>query len=91
MKKTIKLIDLINEVNRRNKESTCKPEVREGWNSLLESILHTSECYEGYTYLYRHEVPIGQLPGIRGIALDKEYPDVTRRSYRVSYKLKAKE
>lgn len=51
LRKTIKIRDLILEVNRRNRESTCSAEVRRGWNTLLADILCDNNVYAGYGYV----------------------------------------
>lgn len=63
-RKTFDIINLIDEINRRNMGSTCAPEVRTGWNIMLEHILHETGNYRGYRYLELSEVPAGHLPGI---------------------------
>jgi len=50
LRKTIKVIDLIEEVNCRNRVSMCDPKVRDGWNSLAESLLLRCDAYAGYTF-----------------------------------------
>lgn len=52
------------EVNRRNRESTCRPDTRLGGNLLLEWLLNQSSSYQGFRYLNRSEVPAESLPGI---------------------------
>jgi hypothetical protein len=49
-KKTFKIIELINMVNKMNEESTCSPELRQGWNCFVEGILMESGNYEGYLF-----------------------------------------
>ena len=49
-KKTFKITELINMVNRMNEESTCSPEVRTGWNCFVEGILMETNTYEGYNF-----------------------------------------
>ena len=51
MKKTFKVENLINEVNRLNVESTCDPKLRIGWNSLLETVLFETDNYKGYVLI----------------------------------------
>ena len=50
-RRTVRIGDLINEVNRRNAGSTCSPETRKGWNSLLEGVLSDANVYEGYSFV----------------------------------------
>ena len=81
-RKTFDVAKLRDNVNQRNKKSTCAAEVRQGWNSLLESILHDTGNYKGFHYLKKEEIPADQSPGI---VWNKEgkptFPDETRRIY----------
>lgn len=89
-RKTVKVRELVELVNRRNRESTCPAHVRQGWNSLLEAILHATGNYAGFGYLSADKVPDGHLPGM---ILDEKrpannrFPDETRRSYIFSRRL----
>ncbi len=80
-RKTVAFIDMIDYVNERNRLSTCTPQVREGWNSFLSSMLMKAEVYAGFDYLSSGWVPPGQDPGIvrdaNGEGLHS-YPDETR-------------
>ena len=89
MRKTIRLCKLIDQVNRRNRLSTCSPDTRRGWNSLLELCLHDSDAYNGFNYLTAAEIPPGQKPGIiPDYEFGKhEFPDETRRMYLTHHKL----
>lgn len=82
-KKTLVIRDLIEEVNRRNRESTCEPAVRMGWNMLLEGVMIGAEVYSGFSYLTADQVPTGCLPGVipdpKGT--DHKFPDESRRQY----------
>lgn len=49
-RKTIDVQMLKDIVNRRNKNSTCAPDIREGWNSLLEEALNKTGNYKGFRY-----------------------------------------
>lgn len=94
-KKNIAVQRLIESVNAQNAGSTCSPEVRAGWNSLLENVLHETGNYRGFSYLNEFEVPKGQLPGIRLVSpvqwnhdgskiiaqAVREFPDESRRRY----------
>jgi hypothetical protein len=82
-KKTTTIAFIKDVVNRRNRQSTCDPKVREGWNSLLEEILHANNAYEGFNYLTADKVPDGCEPGIIPSYDDgkHEFPDETRRFY----------
>ena len=98
---TIKINDLIEHVNKLNRESTVDPKVRQGWNSLLEDILHQSNVYAGFGYLTEeqmqaagHNKPMSSLPKqLPGIIRDEDrpennqFPDETRRFYYHSSKL----
>lgn len=89
-RKTLDVRDLLDEVNRRNRNSTCDADQRKGWNSLLEAMLFRTGNYAGFRYLSDVEVPTGEAPGIRckpdsdGGLNDREFPDETRISYYVS-------
>ena len=88
-RKTFKVNELIDIVNRRNKESTCDKKVREGWNSMLEEILHLTNQYNGFIYLDENEVPVNCLPAINIIVKNTEErfnnTDDTRRKYCKKY------
>jgi hypothetical protein len=85
-RRTLDVAELVSEVNRRNRESTCSPEARAGWNALLEEILWATRQYAGYVYLQQPEVPPGEKPGVIRDTSGAEYPnhqfpDETRRHY----------
>lgn len=80
-RKTCPVVDVIKLVNDQNRFSTCHPLIREGWNTLLESILHDTGNYKGYGYLYAKDVPEGENPGIAGEEGTYTHPDETRRFY----------
>lgn len=48
-KKTIRVLDLIEDVNFRNRVSACDSKVREGWNCFVEGILCQCDAYAGFT------------------------------------------
>ncbi len=85
IKKTFNVQDLVEQINRRNRKSTCVPEVRRGWNCVLEDILMETNQYRGFGYLKQEEVPEGHRCGM--IPADDirntthEFPDETRRFY----------
>lgn len=84
-RKTIRVADLVADVNRRNRESTCSAEMRMGWNHFLEDILFRTDSYGGYLYLRESDVPEGQLPGITGEwPGEHSFPDDSRRRYFLS-------
>lgn len=82
-RKTFEVSRLVEMVNGRNRQSTCSPDMREGWNSLLESVLINTDTYAGFGYLTLLEVPQGQLPGIEYGRENEppEFPDESRRIY----------
>ena len=88
MRKTVRLADVAEKVNARNRKSTCSAEVRDGWNSVLEDMLMEADAYLGFQYLEAEDVPDGHLPGIvrdgNGAA---EYPDGSRVRYIISSSL----
>lgn len=63
-RKTFSIAKLLHSVNKKNAESTCSAEVRQGWNSLLSDILMQADVYAGYNYLGPEDLPEGELPGI---------------------------
>lgn len=76
-RKTADILKLIKLVNERNATSTCDPKVREGWNSLLESILHEAGVYVGFGYLYQknlRESAASSPPGIEFMRQIFDYP-----------------
>ncbi len=85
--KTFKVCDLIEEVNRINRLSTCDPAMRMGWNTLLEHVLVETGNWEGYRYLTSGGVPFGQLPGKEEKDGKLTFPDESRRYYCVSNEL----
>lgn len=62
---------IVDEVNRRNRESTCDPLMRAGWNALLADILMDAGWYAGFGYLMVKDIPAGQKPGIQTDASGK--------------------
>ena len=83
-RKTTRIVSLIKYVNRRNEWSTCPSDVRNGWNTLLEQILHSSGNYAGFRYLQVSEVPPGEQPGIQIVDGVNTYPDESRRQYYIN-------
>jgi len=63
--KRASVLDMIELVNRRNLESTCSPDVRQGWNSLLEDMLHATGNYSGFGYYSNDDLPSTVQPGVR--------------------------
>lgn len=91
-RKTVKIVDLLDSVNRKNSTSTCSPEVRQGWNAILADVLHENGVYAGFNYYEQDKVPPGHKPGIiRSSNIETEphlFPDETRRFYYMSSKLR---
>jgi len=84
-RRTIELIALVEEVNRRNRESTVSANVRQGWNSLLEAALMARNAYAGFGYYDASQLAEGMSPGIRTDAEgNNTFPDETRRFYYVA-------
>jgi hypothetical protein len=86
MRKTVEVAYLLALVNWMNRTGRQMREIRIGSNSLLESALHASGLYNGFTYLYQRDVPSGEQPGIifdESPAREHKYPDDSRRSYYV--------
>jgi hypothetical protein len=96
-RKTVDLVTMIVKVNERNKLSTCAPDVRRGWNDLLETLLLENGVYAGFSYLSKSDVPAGHAPGIlaerRGddFTVEQRFEgcDETRRHYHFHNHLKA--
>jgi hypothetical protein len=83
-RKTVKLSDIIDSVNRKNMYSTCSPEIRQGWNAMLADILHQANSYAGFGYYTQDQVPEGHEPGIirnDDMPCLNQFPDETRRFY----------
>ena len=91
-KKTVRLADIVDEVNRRNRQSTCNRDVRAGWNSLCESLMMQADNYGGFGCLDSAQLEgdaKGYAPGIvwgYNESGDRDnklnlYPDDTRRVY----------
>lgn len=89
-RKTVNVVEMIEWTNRRNRESTCSAEIRKGWNTALEEILHLTGNYAGFGYLTVDQVPPGQLPGVIRGATPKEvtFPDESRVFYYTHSRLK---
>lgn len=83
-KKTFNVENLRKKVNERNMRSTCDSKIREGWNDILEAVLHETGNYNGFNYLRADRVPTGEKPGIifdESPSHDHVFPDETRRVY----------
>lgn len=90
-RKTCNVEAMRNEVNTMLADSTCSPEQRMGMCQVLETMLHATGNYNGFTYLSKPEVPSYQLPGINeadiNLPSDELYrvrftsTDDTRRKY----------
>ena len=63
-RKTASIAQILFDVNQKNVLSTCSAEVRQGWNSMISSILMAAEVYSGFGYLRGTDLPKGQEPGI---------------------------
>ena len=74
MKKTVKIIDIIEKVNAINANTFDSDKgYREGQSTLLECILHGAGCYCGFTYLSAND--LGEHANSVGIR--EQYPDGT--------------
>ena len=71
-RKTFNVKDLVDKMNDRLKNSTCSPEARFGMISVLESILHETGNYRGFTYL---EGEVGESGYV------EKFGDESRRFY----------
>lgn len=65
MRKTLSIAKVLFDINRKNALSTVDAKVRQGWNSLIESILMAADVYSGFGYLETADLPQGHEPGIR--------------------------
>ena len=74
-RKTFSIAGLLYLVNTRNRNSTCDPKVREGWNCVLESVLMEANVYDGFNYLEQKDIPWAEKPGIRFVRLHTGYAD----------------
>ncbi len=74
MRRTVRIEKLVKMINRKNKESTCDPLIRQGWNNMLESILHESGVYVGHNYYTSNHLGKNIAPGLawRNIKTGKE-------------------
>ena len=80
-RKTVRLRELVEWVNDRNRTSTCDPRVREGWKALLDSFLMDADAYIGFGFLTSDELAgdaRGLPPGILLDDTDNRFPDETR-------------
>ena len=76
-RKTFDIAKLIHTVNIRNNRSTCDASVRQGWNSLLESVLHAADVYAGFNYLEQSQLrdsAQNSEPGIRFVRVFGDIP-----------------
>ncbi len=90
---TVNIAVILAEINKKNMLSTCAAEVRQGWNSLLESILMAANVYRGFGYLRASDVPKDAKPGIafrsrtgrdltaRQFDIRRDDPEVTDETY----------
>lgn len=87
-RKTVSLLALIEQVNQMNRESTCAPDIRMGWNTLLEQALMAANVYAGFGYYSEHELPRNQTPGLVDGHFVHGVSDDSRRFYYTHSKLK---
>ncbi len=79
-RKTFDIAELLYTVNSRNAGSTCDPAVRQGWNSLLESVLHGADLYNGYGYLEQGDLKgsaVNSRPGSDFVSLPESVEDTS--------------
>jgi hypothetical protein len=86
MRRTVQITRMIDQVNELNRQSTCSPLQRKGWNELLEIVLTWNNVFAGYSLLIQQDVPKGEKPGVIHIenslaGVKNEFPDNTRRHY----------
>lgn len=63
-KKTFNVEEFRKTINLALATSTCDRTWRQGMMTALETVLHGSGNYRGFTYLMADQVPTGQQPGI---------------------------
>jgi len=69
-RKTVKVDELVDLVNSMLQNSATSPEYRQGVINVIDHVLHETGNYKGFRYLMEDEVPVGQLPGVRGLPGD---------------------
>lgn len=77
-RKTFDIAELLYTVNSRNTGSTCSADVRQGWNSLLETVLHSADLYNGYGYLEQGDLKgsaVNSRPGIEFVSIPEWVED----------------
>lgn len=74
-RKTIRIETLRKLTNSMSRHSTCKPEIRKGYQALLNQALHETGNYNGFRYLTRSDVGEGVAPGINDVASDASMQD----------------
>ena len=80
-RKTVPVVDLVEQANLMLKVSTCEPAVRQGIINFIEHFLHETGNYQGFRYLMEDEVPEGEKPGVRygrderGMLMPLEYTE----------------
>ena len=85
-RKTISVAHLRERINAKLAAVSNMSE-REAVICILEDVLHCTNSYRGFTYLYQNEVPEGCNPGIIKTGTDDLgrptfiFPDDTRRKY----------
>lgn len=84
-RKTISVEELKDLVNSKNTSSLCNPKQRDGWNVMLEEVLHATDNYNGFNYLRKEQMECDQDPGIITFHFPKPYNhlflDESRRYY----------
>jgi len=63
-RKTIKIETIVKDVNFRNRGSYCNKEIRQGWNSFVESLLCATGNYHGFSYIPKDSMLVNEDPGI---------------------------
>ena len=81
-RKTFTVRSILDKVNHANRHGTQSADERRGQNALLESVLHETGNYKGFSYLPANFVPAGCEPGVVYSAGEANlFPDDTRRIY----------
>lgn len=79
-KSTVKIKDLVSEVNRIMKLEHSTREQRLSLQHFIGNLLHETGNYQGFNYLHAYELPANVKPGIifDSVNHNHQYPDDSR-------------
>jgi hypothetical protein len=86
-RKTVSVRKLIESVNQLNRSTAVSPEMREGWNTLLEQVLSEANAHAGFNYYSAEQLAAEKIYQPPGVIINHEdpsknqFPDVSRRFY----------